>query len=122
MKLLMTVLGLLTITSTAMGDIVISSKSCALFVSSVESADHTTNSVYLRQESSSAGAQSFGAQSSDGKIYARVRILKGKDERAVLYLYKGEKKRAQSMGVPGHGEINQLIDGKNYLLTCDLTN
>lgn len=120
MKLKLLVLSLMTITSTAMAEGRLTD-ACIFSITSA-SGDVPNNSVVLKNESSSALAESVGASSADQKAYARVRTLNAA-RKAMMTIYIGEGKvRSQVMPMPGQGELKVAIDGQAYILRCDIKN
>lgn len=119
MKLLMTVLGLLTITSTAMADLRLAD-ACTLSAKSVVTGILIGAPVLLQSETNNQLTESVGAASTDDKAYARVRTLK-ETNKAVMTIYIGEAKvRSAVMAIPSQAEIKYASDSTEYLLNCDV--
>ncbi len=119
MKLLMTVMGLLTITSTAMADLRLS-EACTFSVKSVGTGSLIGAPVVLQTETENQITESIGAASADDKAYARVRTLK-ETSKAVMTIYIGEAKvRSAVMAIPSQAEVKFASSTAEYLLSCEV--
>ncbi len=119
MKVLMTVLGLLTITSTAMADLGLAG-ACTFSAKSAVTGTLIGAPVLLQTETENQITESVGAASTDEKAYARVRTLK-ETSKAVMTLYIGEAKvRSEVMALPGQAEIKFASESTEYLLSCEV--